>query len=98
MTLAVNNRAEFISDTAPIRGMFMYLPWLAKAQPEDLYLPRDFVEVIHAPWAPYRTFELLDGFLEEARSVAQAKREAGPARKGPCPCGSGKKYKRCCGQ
>jgi len=22
----------------------------------------------------------------------------GPARKGPCPCGSGKKYKRCCGE
>ncbi|GMU52011.1 MAG: hypothetical protein AMXMBFR33_11570 [Candidatus Xenobia bacterium] len=25
------------------------------------------------------------------------RREAGPARNDPCPCGSGKKYKKCCG-
>ena len=26
------------------------------------------------------------------------KAEPGPARNAPCPCGSGKKYKKCCGQ
>ena len=25
------------------------------------------------------------------------KREATPDRNAPCPCGSGKKYKKCCG-
>ncbi|HEX3031703.1 MAG TPA: SEC-C metal-binding domain-containing protein, partial [Bacillota bacterium] len=24
--------------------------------------------------------------------------EDGPGRNDPCPCGSGKKYKKCCGQ
>ncbi|WP_080682074.1 SEC-C metal-binding domain-containing protein [Sorangium cellulosum] len=28
----------------------------------------------------------------------QAPRQEGPSRKGPCPCGSGEKYKRCCGK
>ncbi len=31
-----------------------------------------------------------DGILHESAP------KAGPARNGPCPCGSGKKYKRCC--
>ncbi|MFR4118040.1 MAG: SEC-C metal-binding domain-containing protein, partial [Bilophila wadsworthia] len=28
---------------------------------------------------------------------AQAKAENKPGRNDPCPCGSGKKYKKCCG-
>jgi uncharacterized protein YecA (UPF0149 family) len=30
--------------------------------------------------------------------VEQAHAEKGPARNDPCPCGSGKKYKKCCGK
>jgi len=30
--------------------------------------------------------------------VEQAKGEATPGRNDPCPCGSGKKYKKCCGK
>jgi hypothetical protein len=33
---------------------------------------------------------------DAARSGAQAK--PAPSRNGPCPCGSGRKYKRCCGR
>ncbi len=33
--------------------------------------------------------------LDEARNAAQRK---APGRNDPCPCGSGKKYKRCCGR
>jgi len=29
--------------------------------------------------------------------VEQAHAEQTPARNAPCPCGSGKKYKKCCG-
>lgn len=32
-----------------------------------------------------------------ARPAASASSAHAPARTGPCPCGSGKKYKRCCG-
>ena len=30
--------------------------------------------------------------------VEQAKREQTAGRNDPCPCGSGKKYKKCCGK
>lgn len=30
--------------------------------------------------------------------VEQAKRESDVGRNDPCPCGSGKKYKKCCGK
>ena len=37
----------------------------------------------------------LDGGV---RSVAKAGQENATGRNAPCPCGSGKKYKRCCGK
>jgi hypothetical protein len=66
----------------------------ARAVPEELYLPRRCVEFIEPPWEPEMSLSLMEGALAEAR--AQGARPPGPARKGPCPCGSGKKYKRCC--
>jgi preprotein translocase subunit SecA len=33
----------------------------------------------------------------EERKQAPATSESGPGRNDPCPCGSGKKYKKCCG-
>lgn len=45
-----------------------------------------------------RTRVMLGGLLAVERWRAQKEREGkGPARKGECPCGSGKRYKRCCG-
>lgn len=41
---------------------------------------------IPAPWKA--------GMLKDLQRVAQKK----PGRNDPCPCGSGKKYKRCCGR
>ncbi len=37
----------------------------------------------------------LDGLV---KSVGLPKTESGQAKNAPCPCGSGKKFKRCCGQ
>lgn len=36
--------------------------------------------------------------LEKTEKVEPIKADAQPARNEPCPCGSGKKYKKCCGQ
>ena len=48
-----------------------------------------------ALWAVY---DLRDFWRERAsrRPVRQVRKEAGPGRNDPCPCGSGKKFKRCC--
>ncbi|WP_106849559.1 preprotein translocase subunit SecA [Blastococcus sp. Marseille-P5729] len=38
-----------------------------------------------------------DGSTETRRAGAGPAKKSGPSRNGPCPCGSGKKYKRCHG-
>ena len=64
----------------------MHAQWSARIAPT--------VRAIHAYWLPYR-----EGSETTVASI-QAKRTAGKPkveRNAPCPCGSGKKYKYCCG-
>lgn len=68
------------------------VPWVAKASAEQLYLPKGAIQYVSEPWRPDKTVFLLQTFMEKR----VARRPAGPSRQGPCPCGSGKKYKRCC--
>ena len=35
--------------------------------------------------------------LEKTKKVEPIQSQAAPGRNDPCPCGSGKKYKKCCG-
>ncbi len=39
-----------------------------------------------------------DGSDKDARTVRNSKSNRTPGRNDPCPCGSGKKYKQCCGR
>ena len=47
-----------------------------------------------------RSKEDLEGeeeLLEKSEKVEPIQAEQTPGRNDPCPCGSGKKYKKCCG-
>ena len=92
---AVNVPFDFLTQGETMTPMFLMLPWVARAAPEQLYLPRAVLAACTEPWTPERTLELLRSQRDYYKR-APAKPQ-GPARKGPCPCGSGKKYKRCCG-
>jgi len=35
--------------------------------------------------------------IKDAKKVDPLSANEGPGRNDPCPCGSGKKYKKCCG-
>ena len=82
-----------------LRNLITALPWLAQAQPADLFLPRAFVEHhrsspsadLRAMMEPYAK-ALKVGRPETVKNTAPT-----PGRNDPCSCGSGKKYKRCCG-
>ena len=64
----------------------MHAEWSCKVEPT--------VHAIHAYWLPYR--EGSDKTLASPRPNRVAgKPKVG--RNAPCPCGSGKKYKHCCG-
>ena len=40
--------------------------------------------------------EAEEELLANTEKVDPIKADAGPSRNDPCPCGSGKKYKKCC--
>lgn len=102
LTMAVNQDFCYL-ERAPnnanvIIWLFTMIPWIARAAPEDLYLPRDVLRAMHVPWRPDHTLTILRAMRDHEGPRNSAPVREGPARKGPCPCGSGKKYKRCCGQ
>ena len=75
---------------------FWHLPWLVRAEPSELYLPQDFVDAIRRPWRMEDSIALLA--LPRAEEGVRRPRKADKVgRNAACPCGSGKKYKRCCG-
>lgn len=82
-------------------NLFQMVPWVARSAAEDLYPPRDVLKAQTFPWVPEKAMLVLNAFRNhnarvDALTNRRRQANAGPARQGPCPCGSGKKYKRCC--
>lgn len=94
LTAATNAMNSVVDQPEVIGALFLALPWTARAAPEELYFPRDLLKATRQPWTPDATYHLLRPLAEMYRNPAPVK--SGPARKEPCPCGSGRKYKRCC--
>jgi hypothetical protein len=70
------------------------LETVACARAEELYLPREIVSLMVEPWSPRQTLDLVEPLVAHREPVRAAK---SPGRNEQCACGSGKKYKRCCG-
>jgi uncharacterized protein YecA (UPF0149 family) len=97
MTLPLNARQEFLDDPGALAIMMLFVSWSARAEPEQFFLPREFLRATHDRWAPKDTLALLAPLRKHYHPRVAPKPSTGPSRKGPCPCGSGEKYKRCCG-
>jgi hypothetical protein len=95
MTMAANFENDYLDDLRNLMPLFLLLPWTVRATPEDLYLPAEVIKALHIGWKPERTMTLLAHHIRREKKHVQQRQE-GPTRSGPCPCGSGKKYKRCC--
>ncbi|MDC3955134.1 SEC-C domain-containing protein [Polyangium jinanense] len=90
----------YVAEQELLPVMVMALPWLARAKPEELYLPADYIAAVRVPYEPDYALTLLRQDrrrLKDFRTAEAKEQQTGPARSAPCPCGSGKKYKRCCG-
>lgn len=94
--LAITGTYSFLTDFKRALPIFVGLPWLSRASAEELYLPGAHIAAAHVPWTPECTLQLFRP-VEKRLKEARSQKEEGPTRSGPCPCGSGKKYKRCCG-
>jgi alkylhydroperoxidase family enzyme len=95
--LAVNSPATFVSSREGLVLLFASLPWVSRAQPEDLYWPTEHLEAIRQKWHPEQAAGVLRDTQVANPAAEPARVQAAPGRNEPCPCGSGKKYKRCHG-
>ncbi|HEV8322797.1 MAG TPA: SEC-C metal-binding domain-containing protein [Myxococcota bacterium] len=78
------------------RGMALRaLAVVARARPEELYFPQAWLDAHPRPWTPALSL----GMLARVRAARRGPRPyvAGPrpGRNDPCPCDSGRKFKRC---
>ncbi len=95
-SILVNTSQCVLTDADQIAASFWHLPWLVRAEPSELYLPHDLVEVIRGPWRMEDTIALMEMQRAEEGVRKPRKSEKVAGRNDPCPCGSGKKHKRCC--
>jgi hypothetical protein len=93
-----NSWLGYVGDVHAV-NLMEALPWLARAEPKDLFLPRAFAERM----PPTKEQDGIDMLKEIAagqglgRPVTVRNEAPKVGRNDPCTCGSGKKYKRCCG-
>ncbi len=98
MAYAANVSIDLVGTPSGLEHVLLLLPWLARADALDLYLPQGVLARL-AP--PTRIPEAGLGLLHSASRAKgrrfPKRREVKVGRNDPCPCGSGKKYKHCCG-
>jgi hypothetical protein len=75
----------------------MMLPWLAMATGPALYLPAQLLDQCKSLFDPEDLAQRLEKYHYTRAGAPPARAASRPGRNEPCTCGSGKKYKRCCG-
>ena len=93
MAVPIDVRGE---QRAP-QAMFEWLAWVVAVEARDFYVPEPLVEVWRGPWRPDDALPLLRARQHPGEGPRPRRVAPPPARNAPCPCGSGRKYKRCCG-
>lgn len=69
----------------------------ARAAAADFYFPRAVVRAYQGAWIPEETVLRLERFRAGVSPGVPVRSERKPGRNDPCPCGSGKKWKKCHG-
>ena len=90
---------SFDADVQQVDGINLItlaLPLAARASAEDFYLPREYVSAWYRAWEPVETIARLKRVVAKRPKQAPV-RAVSPGRNDPCPCGSGKKWKKCHG-
>jgi hypothetical protein len=85
-----------VDSTSMALGTIM-LPWLATATGPALYLPAQLLDRCKSLFDAEELAQRLARSHYARAAAPPARAPARPGRNEPCACGSGKKYKRCCG-
>ncbi|MEO1271624.1 MAG: SEC-C metal-binding domain-containing protein [Myxococcota bacterium] len=89
---------DFRTDMDQLGLLLNYLPWLAQVECDALFLPEKYMPIVETPWHMELTQRMIDNHIRYNMHGTETVRydTQPPKRNDPCPCGSGKKYKRCC--
>jgi hypothetical protein len=97
LTAVVNFDGDLYADRHDIVRTLTAVPWVATASGADLYLPAKFFESCGPLFSPEATLKRIDSYYHYFLFDRPVRAKEHPGRNQPCSCGSGKKYKRCCG-
>lgn len=95
-TMAVANATYRLTDPSGFQLTLLTLPYAAKLEAHHLYFPEEILQRLRRPWVAADTLAILATQEAIIGKPQPVRRDATPGRNDPCPCGSGKKYKRCC--
>ncbi|MFO0649540.1 MAG: SEC-C metal-binding domain-containing protein [Polyangiales bacterium] len=93
---AAQQMQGWIDDEAVADALYNLAPSVALYRPEDFYLPARWLRDMRAPWTPELTLKHLRWARKHFEVREPTRTAAAPGRNDPCPCGSEKKYKKCC--
>jgi hypothetical protein len=97
-TLPLMSWTDGMTDGKKVLRSLSLIAASARGGPEQFYLPSELARALHRPWTPANTWQVLDPLM---KIEAAGRKPGAPAgsigRQDPCPCGSGRKWKRCCG-
>ncbi len=95
-TMVLRHEADLFGNEKAVSLAICAVATVARARPEDFFLPKDLAKAINNPWTPSRTIDLLARYATWHRDEP-IRIGPTPGRNEPCSCGSGKKFKKCCG-
>jgi hypothetical protein len=86
-------------EDAELNLLFRLAPWIVKLRTTDLFLPAELLESVRLPASPALAQAILQRPFESnwVPRPRPDRAQRTPGRNDPCACGSGKKYKHCCG-
>jgi hypothetical protein len=96
-TLPLMSWTDGIAHGKKVAMSFTLVAATARGGPEQFYLPAEISEAIRKPWTPDDTWLVLEPMLRLQPAPGRATAKPSVGRNDPCPCGSGLKWKKCCG-
>jgi hypothetical protein len=96
LTVAANVSYNFQKEPKWLLHILLLTSWLAECEAGDLYFPKTLTDAFHQPWSAETALELLRDEGDRLGKAQPKRVETKVGRNDPCPCGSKKKYKKCC--
>ena len=95
----VNMPMCYLERSEAMSGLQHFMSFAAGAEAEQFYYRKADLVELRAPWSPEHSLYLLRQYQQHYLGGPEqpARAQPSPGRNAPCPCQSGKKYKRCCG-